>query len=311
MSTTYHLVYAAGVLPGFEPAAVRAALGARLKLDEAQLAALFSGRRAVIKRGLDLQKAQQWVQRFAALGAQLSMEEDVAAAAPVASVAATSAPAGLSLVPMAAVAMPPSEPEPAATRLPEPAPAPQFDAGTKAEARGDMDAPSSRQGFGSTRHAPPPRDFRSWAHEDEPALFGTSMEGRVGRLRYTSGILWMLVIFLAILTVALRSIGIVSGLVFLISAVAFLFLTIRLNVLRLHDLNLTGWWAVLSVVPTVGTIMTLVLMFWPGNPDDNDYGPRPEAGSVMSIVIAILVLVAVGALLLWSSIRMLGSFFGH
>ncbi len=311
MSITYHLVYAAGVLPGFEPAAVRVALGKRLQLDEAQLEALFSGRRAVIKRGLDLQKAQRWVQRFAALGAQLSMEEDVAAAAPAAPVAATPVPAGLSLEPMAVAAMPPSEPEPAAPRLPEPAPAPQFDAGASTQARSDMDAQPSRQGFGSTRNAPPLRDFRSWAHEDEPALFGTRMEGRVGRLRYASGNLWMLVVFLAILTITLRSIGIVTGLVFLISAVAFLFLTIRLTVLRLHDLNLTGWWAVLSVVPTVGTIMTLVLMFWPGNPDDNDHGPRPEAGSVMSIVIAILVLVAVGALLLWSSIHMLGSFFGH
>lgn len=44
---------------------------------------------------------------------------------------------------------------------------------------------------------------------------------------------------------------------------------------RLHDVNRSGWWQLLFLLPVIGF---LVILYWavrPGTPGDNDYGPPP------------------------------------
>lgn len=45
---------------------------------------------------------------------------------------------------------------------------------------------------------------------------------------------------------------------------------------RFHDLGLTGWLAALTVIPYLGFIVALIIVFIPGKPGDNQYGPNPK-----------------------------------
>lgn len=45
---------------------------------------------------------------------------------------------------------------------------------------------------------------------------------------------------------------------------------------RLHDINRTGWWQLLPVIPIVGIIILIVWWAKDSNPGPNQYGPNPK-----------------------------------
>lgn len=52
----------------------------------------------------------------------------------------------------------------------------------------------------------------------------------------------------------------------------FIIPTWMLWIRRLHDLNRTGFFALLLPLPAIGFILKLILVFYPGNNETNDYG---------------------------------------
>ena len=68
--------------------------------------------------------------------------------------------------------------------------------------------------------------------------------------------------------------------IFTIAAVLILALivpTIAVQVRRLHDQDLSGWWALLNVIPYIGRLILLVLMLRSGTDGENRFGPDPFA----------------------------------
>ena len=69
-----------------------------------------------------------------------------------------------------------------------------------------------------------------------------------------------------------------------VSIIAF-FLLLPVNVRRLHDRNMSGWWLLLfwvgSAIPFVGTLVGsaqfIILGCLEGTPGPNRYGPNPKA----------------------------------
>jgi len=66
-------------------------------------------------------------------------------------------------------------------------------------------------------------------------------------------------------------------------ALAVFIPNLAVNVRRLHDRDMSGWWllglVILSAVPVIGIIVSigwLVLMFLPGTPGANRFGPDPK-----------------------------------
>ena len=51
---------------------------------------------------------------------------------------------------------------------------------------------------------------------------------------------------------------------------------------RLHDLNQSGWMALLLIVPLVNIAFALYLIFAPGTQGQNNYGLRPEPNTVLT-----------------------------
>lgn len=140
---------------------------------------------------------------------------------------------------------------------------------------------------------------------DAPALFGFSLAGRIGRLRAMA---YSLVIMLPLMVLGVAAailapknflaIGIVLGGGGLVS----LYFCLRLMVLRLHDVNLSGKWILGFLLAIILGALTRNVMFvaiasavfWlasfiiycfiPGTDGDNDYGDPPGPNSNLIIV---------------------------
>ncbi len=52
---------------------------------------------------------------------------------------------------------------------------------------------------------------------------------------------------------------------------------LAVSVRRLHDVNKSGWFMFISLIPIIGAIWILVLFFTEGTPGPNEYGEDPNA----------------------------------
>ena len=104
--------------------------------------------------------------------------------------------------------------------------------------------------------------------------------GRARRMEYWYFVLFNLIVafVLALIdtllgtTTGVSSFGVLSGLY----SLAVLIPTLALWVRRLHDIDRTGWWILIGLIPLVGTIVLLVFALTPGTPGSNQYGPDPK-----------------------------------
>ena len=71
------------------------------------------------------------------------------------------------------------------------------------------------------------------------------------------------------------SIGVISGLYTLAVFLPGLAVTIR----RLHDVGKSGWFIFIALIPLVGAIWLLVLLFTESESGENEYGPSPKGGA--------------------------------
>ncbi|QJQ52402.1 hypothetical protein ADP71_40730 [Vitreoscilla sp. C1] len=51
---------------------------------------------------------------------------------------------------------------------------------------------------------------------------------------------------------------------------------LAVSVRRLHDINKSGWWILIGLIPLVGGIWFIILMCTDGTPDDNQFGSNPK-----------------------------------
>lgn len=110
--------------------------------------------------------------------------------------------------------------------------------------------------------------------------------GRIGRVQF--GVLMAIAIILSMMVGGLLDLvginqlssGVPWFFGFLVSAILNLF-TFHIFVRRLHDLDLSGWWVLLVMVPLLGGLIALLaiiaLLVIPGSAGANRYGPEPDA----------------------------------
>lgn len=64
--------------------------------------------------------------------------------------------------------------------------------------------------------------------------------------------------------------------------VVFAIFSLSVNVRRWHDLNKSGWWVLINLVPLVGGLYAFILLgFMSGDQGPNSYGPPPEEGAIL------------------------------
>ena len=111
------------------------------------------------------------------------------------------------------------------------------------------------------------------------AVFG----GRSRRKEY-----WYFVLFSVIVSLVLSAIdallgtfssstnvGLLGG----IYGLAIIVPSIAVSVRRLHDIDRTGWWVLIHLVPVIGSIVLLVFAVLDGTPGENRFGSNPKGST--------------------------------
>jgi uncharacterized membrane protein YhaH (DUF805 family) len=100
-----------------------------------------------------------------------------------------------------------------------------------------------------------------------------TFSGRASRSEY-----WWWTLFVIIANVILTAVDFAIGfgewgLFSNIFSLATLIPSIAVGARRLHDVNKSGWWQLLAIVPLVGWIILLIWVIKKGSIDENRFGP--------------------------------------
>ncbi len=96
---------------------------------------------------------------------------------------------------------------------------------------------------------------------------------------------WFWVLFVILLSIVA---GVIDNLLFgssilgTLVTLGLLVPGIAVGVRRLHDIDRSGWWYLIALIPLIGA---LVLIYWfvqPGTPGSNEYGDNPLGDAVSS-----------------------------
>ncbi len=318
MASNVQMVFRGEVIDGFQPDEVRRRLAQALKLDDARVAQLFSGARTVLKRSIEPALARSYVDKLAQLGARVHLEpadappttgfpplpelpEVPRADAPVsppwgtpprptrpapltpllqpAAPAPIPAAAELALEPVAAAEVTcPNCGERQSMRVLCRSCSTNIETALATKAEEAAQARAERQVAFEARHASRQARTASSRNAESAGIFGTTFDGRMGRLQYaTANLVTMALLYIPLIMMLTRP---TLGRIVLFGIAAFLItgFGMRLAVLRCHDCDKSGWWSILLWLPTVNFIVTLVLAFAPGTDGSNEYGePPPQA----------------------------------
>ena len=101
-------------------------------------------------------------------------------------------------------------------------------------------------------------------------------DGRASRKEF-----WMFVLFNFVISFVLGFVLSFLHLGFLstIYSIAVLVPSIAVGIRRLHDINKSGWWALLWFAFCIGWIALIVLHIMPGDEGENQYGPNPNSAA--------------------------------
>lgn len=149
----------------------------------------------------------------------------------------------------------------------------------------------------NTPYAPPKSTVTDVVHEYGKLKF-FSTDGRIGRLRlmaWSMGFLFLARIVVAgvvgasaaiggqYLTVSLAVIGIIG-----------MYVVVSVFVMqRLHDLNISGWFCLLMLIPLVNIVFGLYLIIAPGSNETNRYGNPPPPNTVSVMLLGMLMPIAI------------------
>ena len=103
-----------------------------------------------------------------------------------------------------------------------------------------------------------------------------SVQGRARRQEYWMYFLvYLLIVVAAALLDGVLGMGLLSALVTL----AHLVPSITVGVRRLHDIDRSGWWLLIALLPLIGWIIALYWAIKEGDSGDNRYGVDPKAAA--------------------------------
>lgn len=306
----FKIVFNGELMPDMGLESVKDNLARLFKSDMAKIEALFSGSVIEIKRNLSEVEADQYLTALQRAGAKVRKEPE--------------ASSGLSLV---------APDEPVATHLAAKPDAAQMSCPKcghmqakaaecsacgiiieKFLARQALLTESAPSADAAAEPAANPYSSPKACVAENLPTFGElkpiGIDGRIGRLRYLA---WSMVLMLACLPLFGIAAGLfavaelLGGILLAVLGIGVMVVGIMFGVQRLHDIGWNGWLLLLTLVPLVGGVFSLLLFIIPGSTDANRYGPPPPPNSTAVkvlawfwlgvIVIAIVAAIALPALL--------------
>lgn len=138
----------------------------------------------------------------------------------------------------------------------------------------------------------PPRSRVADVYEDADEFQPVktwSGEGRIGRLRYLAHLTGGYLVFAVVAGVLSAGLGAarMPGAITVVTSVGaivyFVFALLK-NIQRSHDMNWSGWWGLVALIPVVG----LIWVFGSGTKGSNRYGAPPPANTLGIKVLGLL-----------------------
>jgi uncharacterized membrane protein YhaH (DUF805 family) len=138
---------------------------------------------------------------------------------------------------------------------------------------------------------------------NQPIIFST--KGRIGRLRYlaySSGLMMLWILLMVIIYSISSAAGISTDYMGMsgnhtafsvITGVPVGILLIVFTKRRLNDLNRSGWWQLLNIIPLLNILLAIYLIFFPGTLVSNNFGPAPAENSPGVIILGSMALMLV------------------
>ena len=128
----------------------------------------------------------------------------------------------------------------------------------------------------------------------QPSIF--SFQGRLGRLRYLAyGIglnLVLMIVMVPLMGATAFMGGDPDGMSVTVMAMIGIFyiatfvVSIMFGKRRLNDLNRSGWWFLLVIIPLVNLALIIYLLFFPGTDGSNNHGAPAVANSTGVLILA-------------------------
>ncbi len=127
----------------------------------------------------------------------------------------------------------------------------------------------------------------------QPKIF--SFKGRIGRLRYLAYGIGTSLILMAVFMPLMGGTMLMGGamepsgegamsILVMVAMAVFYIASIVLSVAfakrRLNDLNRSGWWILLFIVPILNFLVMIYVIFFPGSREANNFGPQPVGNSL-------------------------------
>jgi uncharacterized membrane protein YhaH (DUF805 family) len=109
-----------------------------------------------------------------------------------------------------------------------------------------------------------------------------TFSGRARRAEYWYFALFGLILLLVAVGLEMIARGI-GSVVYLVVVLGLALPNIAVTVRRFHDLDRSGWWYFLGLVPIVGGIIILIWLCSPGTAGPNRYGPDPRAAAIPDV----------------------------
>tara|TARA_Y100001954_G_scaffold205010_1_gene226732 strand:+ start:916 stop:1293 length:378 start_codon:yes stop_codon:yes gene_type:complete len=106
-----------------------------------------------------------------------------------------------------------------------------------------------------------------------------SWKGRCSRTEYVIRILGIIVLIIISWLLMIISIETNTSIFTNLSIVITIFYVLQvipLDIRRLHDLNFSGWWVLLTTIPYLGMILFIPFIFLKGTKGSNKYGEEPK-----------------------------------
>jgi uncharacterized membrane protein YhaH (DUF805 family) len=264
---------------------VKANLARLFKCDLSRIESLFDGQTVVLKHNLTAQEAERYMLVLREAGAIVYRERD--------ELPKPAAPP----VPLAA---PVAKPEAKAV---EASPASKPVENPRDRTLGDPfgGAPVRSQ---DPTYMSPTRELAELRQQGRGAyceIDFISLSGRLGRIRYL-GWSWIFCLPFALPAGVLEALppslltfgAVVLGIAWLVTGFMW---TLR----RLHDINMSGWWMLLILVPPINILFLLFLSLKSGDDSENDYGlPPPPNGAFVCFLACVMLLLSVVSV--WGSI---------
>jgi len=142
--------------------------------------------------------------------------------------------------------------------------------------------------MGANPYNAPDAELRGDDDVYDPSIF--SFSGRIGRLRYLAYTVGMMIL-LMLAMIPLVGVSAVTGgqaegmsmvgmLVMMVAYLAGIIMGVMFAKRRLNDLNRSGWWLLLNLVPVANLLLTIYMVFFPGTDSSNNWGPAPGPNSL-------------------------------